>query len=82
MTWTRIITGACIFDGNDCHHGADLIVEAGRQEISPKSAEFQDAEIVDATGLLLRPGFIDLQVNGGGGALFNEQPTLEGIRQI
>ena len=30
----------------------------------------------------LLPGFIDLQVNGGGGVLFNNHPTLEGIRAI
>ena len=30
----------------------------------------------------LVPGFIDLQVNGGGGVLFNDQPTIEGIEAI
>jgi N-acetylglucosamine-6-phosphate deacetylase len=30
----------------------------------------------------LVPGFIDLQVNGGGGVLFNEAPTIEGIETI
>lgn len=30
----------------------------------------------------LVPGFIDLQVNGGGGVLFNDQPTVEGIETI
>ena len=30
----------------------------------------------------LAPGFIDLQVNGGGGVLFNEQPTVEGVKAI
>lgn len=30
----------------------------------------------------LLPGFIDLQVNGGGGVLFNDQPTIEGIVAI
>src|SRR5262245_25719149 len=30
----------------------------------------------------LVPGFIDLQVNGGGGVLFNDQPTIEGIAAI
>lgn len=30
----------------------------------------------------LLPGFIDLQVNGGGGILFNDYPTLEGIAAI
>ncbi len=30
----------------------------------------------------LVPGFIDLQVNGGGGVLFNDEPTIEGIEAI
>lgn len=30
----------------------------------------------------LLPGFIDLQVNGGGGLLFNDHPTVEGIAAI
>jgi N-acetylglucosamine-6-phosphate deacetylase len=30
----------------------------------------------------LLPGFIDLQVNGGGGVLFNDEPTVEGIAAI
>lgn len=30
----------------------------------------------------LLPGFVDLQVNGGGGILFNDCPTLEGIAGI
>jgi N-acetylglucosamine-6-phosphate deacetylase len=31
---------------------------------------------------LLAPGFIDLQVNGGGGVLFNDAPTVDGIAAI
>lgn len=30
----------------------------------------------------LLPGFIDLQVNGGGGVLFNDHPTVDGIVAI
>ncbi|MCC5851480.1 MAG: N-acetylglucosamine-6-phosphate deacetylase [Alkalimonas sp.] len=30
----------------------------------------------------LVPGLIDVQVNGGGGALFNQQPTRQGLRQM
>jgi N-acetylglucosamine-6-phosphate deacetylase len=33
-------------------------------------------------GAWLAPGFIDVQVNGGGDVLFNDQPTVEGIRRI
>ncbi|PAV73805.1 hypothetical protein WR25_23073 [Diploscapter pachys] len=28
------------------------------------------------------PGFIDTQVNGGGGVLLNDEPTVEGVRAI
>ena len=31
---------------------------------------------------ILAPGFIDVQVNGGGGVLLNDQPTEEGVRRI
>lgn len=33
-------------------------------------------------GLTLGPGLVDLQVNGGGGVLLNDQPTLEGVEAI
>lgn len=33
-------------------------------------------------GAFLAPGFIDLQVNGGGGVLLNDRPTAKGMRAI
>ena len=33
-------------------------------------------------GVFLAPGFIDLQVNGGGGILLNDQPTADGMRAV
>jgi N-acetylglucosamine-6-phosphate deacetylase len=36
----------------------------------------------DLRGAMLLPGFIDAQVNGGGGVLFNEAPTVETLRRI
>jgi len=42
----------------------------------------RDREIVDVAGGYLLPGFIDTQVNGGGGVLFNDDTTLEGIAAI
>ncbi|HEX7656445.1 MAG TPA: N-acetylglucosamine-6-phosphate deacetylase [Sphingomonas sp.] len=41
-----------------------------------------EARIVDCGGRLLLPGFIDTQVNGGGGKLFNDDPSVETIRTI
>lgn len=37
---------------------------------------------VDLAGRQLLPGFLDVQVNGGGGVFFNDCPTVEGIRTI
>ncbi len=42
----------------------------------------RDAETRDLGGAFLLPGFIDCQVNGGGGVLFNDAPTVETIRRI
>ena len=36
----------------------------------------------DLGGRLLLPGFVDTQVNGGGGVLFNAEPTVDAIRAI
>ncbi len=36
----------------------------------------------DLQGLMLAPGFIDTQVNGGGDVLFNDVPTVETLRTI
>lgn len=41
-----------------------------------------EAHVVDLGGGWLAPGFIDLQVNGGGGVLFNNDPTPDGLAQI
>lgn len=45
-------------------------------------ARLRDADVHDLGGRLLLPGFIDIQVNGGGDALFNDAPTVETIRRI
>lgn len=36
----------------------------------------------DLKGGVLAPGFVDTQVNGGGGVLFNDAPTVEAIATI
>ena len=41
-----------------------------------------EARIRDLNGACLAPGFIDLQVNGGGGALLNDDPSPATIRKI
>jgi N-acetylglucosamine-6-phosphate deacetylase len=48
----------------------------------PSDPRVRNADRHDLQGRCLLPGFIDCQVNGGGGVLFNEAPTVEGIRAI
>lgn len=80
MTSLLALTGARIFDGAAWHDGKALLIEGGRVAgIGPAPAGMP---VVQLSGGTLVPGFIDLQVNGGGGALVNEVPTLEGIRTI
>ena len=62
-----------------------LLVEGGRIVDLADRADSRVASAerrVDLGGDMLVPGFIDTQVNGGGGVLFNEQPTVEAIRAI
>lgn len=37
---------------------------------------------IDLAGKYLLPGFLDTQVNGGGGVLFNESPDVDGIKTM
>jgi N-acetylglucosamine-6-phosphate deacetylase len=81
MTKTAI-TGARIFDGATWHDRSALVVNDGIVEGLIAADSPTDAIRVPADGALLVPGFVDLQVNGGGGALLNLTPTLDAIRTI
>ena len=50
--------------------------------LRPDDPRVRNAPQHDLQGAQLVPGFIDVQVNGGGGVLFNEAPTVETIRRI
>jgi len=61
-----------------------VLIEQGRiAALLPASdARVRAAAPYDLAGGLLLPGFIDVQVNGGGGVLFNDAPSVEAIRAI
>jgi N-acetylglucosamine-6-phosphate deacetylase len=78
------IAASCVFDGAVAHRNAAVIISGERIErLAPQaelSADLPVHELPD--GMWLVPGFIDLQVNGGGDVLFNDAPTPDTIRQI
>ncbi|MBB5040925.1 N-acetylglucosamine-6-phosphate deacetylase [Shinella fusca] len=83
MTALTAITGARIFDGDLWHEHHALVIEDGKVAAIALLRDVPaEAHIVPMDGLSLVPGFVDLQVNGGGGVLLNEQRDVEGIRSI
>lgn len=77
-----LFTGADIFDGARSGPGS-LLVEDGRiVEILPPDAKADCAETVKLDGGVLAPGFVDLQLNGGGGVMFNDAPNVETLTRI
>lgn len=82
MTGRIAYTGARIFDGETWWDRSALVVNGDRIEGIVAADSPTDAERVVLAGGILAPGFIDLQVNGGGGALFNLAPTVESIETI
>ena len=78
-----VLTGARLFDGEGFLDDCALIVQGGAiVSVTPNAERPRGGTERDLSGGILAPGFIDWQVNGGGGTLFNETPTVEGIRAI
>jgi len=73
-----------VFDGTTVVHKAAVIIEGPRiLAVVPRGdVPATMPRHVLPEGACLAPGFIDVQVNGGGDVLFNDNPTPEGIRAI
>ena len=79
----RVLTGGRLFDGERLLEDQAVILDGARiAAVVPAAEAPAEAERIDLDGGLLVPGFIDLQVNGGGGVLFNAEPSVAGIRAI
>jgi N-acetylglucosamine-6-phosphate deacetylase len=76
------MAGARIFDGERFHDRHAVIVAGSRIAAIVDQDSLAPEIPVSRIAGLLAPGFIDLQVNGGGGVLFNEQRSVEGIAAI
>jgi N-acetylglucosamine-6-phosphate deacetylase len=76
------LTGARIFDGERLLEGHAVVIEGGRIRALVRESRLEPVLPRHRIDGLLAPGFIDVQVNGGGGVMFNDHPTQEGISRI
>ncbi len=78
-----VLYGARLFDGERFLDDHALVVEGGSiRAIVDLEDRPRGGEEIDLGGGVLSPGFIDWQINGGGGVLFNAEPTVEAIAKI
>ncbi len=77
------LTGARVFDGETIREGLAVVIDGEKiADVAANDRIGAGVERHQLDGGLLAPGFIDIQVNGGGGALFNADPGVEIIRRI
>lgn len=84
MATLRIYGGAIYTPFEVIEDGALLIQDGVIQRVGPRAklaSETPDEE-VDAGGRLICPGFVDLQVNGGGDALLTAEPEPAAVERI
>lgn len=81
MTATAFVNGRTLTE-RGFETDLSVIVEDGHIVAVLPGPPPGGAQAVDLQGRYLAPGFIDTQVNGGGDVLFNDAPTVEGLRTI
>jgi N-acetylglucosamine-6-phosphate deacetylase len=71
-------------DGDGLTEGRAVLIDDGRISdiVAASDRRVRRAQRHDLEGALLLPGFLDAQVNGGGGVLFNDSPSVDAIRAI
>jgi N-acetylglucosamine-6-phosphate deacetylase len=79
---TAFVNGRVLL-GNELATDRAVIVDGTRiVAITPMRDAPGHATRIDLEGATLLPGFIDVQVNGGGGVLFNDAQTVDDVRTL
>ncbi|MBC7988922.1 MAG: N-acetylglucosamine-6-phosphate deacetylase, partial [Luteimonas sp.] len=83
MAPTALVNGRVLTD-DGLRDGLAVLVEGDRivDVVRADDARLHDANVRDLQGGTLLPGFLDTQVNGGGGVLFNNAPTVDTLRRV
>jgi N-acetylglucosamine-6-phosphate deacetylase len=78
------VLAGTVFDGEAVHRDCAVVIDGARIAALVPRGEMPAGMPTRALpdGAWLAPGFVDVQVNGGGDVLFNDEPTAEGIAAI
>ncbi|MEX0350660.1 MAG: N-acetylglucosamine-6-phosphate deacetylase [Paracoccaceae bacterium] len=75
--------GCQFFDGYRLHDGKAACFRDGVfSGLIPEMDVNEDGKVVTLNGGILSPGYVDLQVNGGDGVMFNDDPSVETLKRI
>ncbi len=78
------LAATCVFDGSIVRENAAVVIKRDRIAgiVARKDLSRSMPMRILPQGTWLAPGFVDLQVNGGGDVLFNNEPNVDGLRAI
>ena len=73
-----------LFDGESLEHNRVVLIagDSIAAILAPDAVPTGTRIDILPEGSVLAPGFVDLQVNGGGGLMFNDHTTTDGLRRI
>ncbi|WP_413283987.1 N-acetylglucosamine-6-phosphate deacetylase [Vibrio sp. MA40-2] len=77
------LTNCKIFTGSEVVQNASLLIENGIiHSICLDTALAKDIKSIDLNGANISPGFIDLQLNGCGGVMFNDDISVKTLETM
>jgi len=79
---TEALVNGRVLIGRTFVTGQPVIIDDGRIRSVQSGDIPEGATVVDLRGQILVPGFLDVQVNGGGNRLFNDDPGIDTIAAI
>ena len=75
------LTNCKVFTGSDVLEQHAVVIDgASIQTICPVTELPSEIKVIDLEGANLSPGFIDLQLNGCGGVMFNDEITADTLQ--
>jgi N-acetylglucosamine-6-phosphate deacetylase len=78
----QILANCDVYTGENVVTDRALVLSGGKVVDLVSLDQISGSAVIDMHGLSVAAGFIDLQVNGGGDVLFNQEPSVEGLECI